>query len=61
MNRADITPALVTQLIAGQFPQWADLPITPVEVNGWDNTTFRLGDQMSVRLPSADSYVAQVD
>jgi aminoglycoside phosphotransferase (APT) family kinase protein len=32
-----------------------------VEVDGWDNTTFRLGSSMSVRLPSADPYVAQVD
>ena len=54
-------PQTLITRVAGQFPQWADLPITPVAVNGWDNTTFRLGEQMSVRLPSADSYVAQVD
>jgi aminoglycoside phosphotransferase (APT) family kinase protein len=35
--------------------------VTPVEIDGWDNTTFRLGSSMSVRRPSADSYVAQVD
>jgi hypothetical protein len=49
----DIDAALVTRLIASQFPQWADLPITPAEPNGWDNRTFRLGADMSVRLPSA--------
>lgn len=32
-----------------------------VALDGWDNTTFRLGDDWSVRLPSADAYVAQVD
>ncbi len=57
----EITPALVTQLIRAQFPQWAELPVTPVENDGWDNRTFRLGDQMAVRLPSASGYVAQVE
>lgn len=32
-----------------------------MELDGWDNTTFRLGEELSVRLPSADSYVLQVD
>jgi aminoglycoside phosphotransferase (APT) family kinase protein len=61
MNKADITPALVSRLLAAQFPQWAHLPVTPVELDGWDNTTFRLGDELSVRLPSADVYIAQVE
>ncbi|HVM83649.1 MAG TPA: aminoglycoside phosphotransferase family protein [Candidatus Binatia bacterium] len=51
---------LVRQLLAEQFPQWADLPIRPVEPGGWDNRTFRLGDRMSVRLPSAPHYARQV-
>jgi aminoglycoside phosphotransferase (APT) family kinase protein len=33
----------------------------PVELDGWDNTTFRLGEGLSVRLPSGDVYSAQVD
>jgi len=61
MDKADLTPGLVTCLIASQFSQFADLPVLDVELDGWDNTTFRLGDDMSVRLPSADAYVAQVD
>jgi aminoglycoside phosphotransferase (APT) family kinase protein len=61
VQKADITGDLVEGLVASQFPQWAGLPVTSVEVDGWDNTTFRLGSSMSVRLPSADSYVAQVD
>lgn len=55
-----ITPALVAQLIAEQFPQWAGLPITPAVPQGWDNRTFRLGDRLSVRLPSAAGYTPQV-
>src|SRR5947208_16967826 len=61
VQKADITAELVEGLVASQFPQWADLPVSRVEVDGWDNTTFRLGSTMSVRLPSADAYVAQID
>lgn len=61
VHKTAITPALVSRLVRTQFPEWADLPVTPVELDGWDNTTFRLGDRLSVRLPSADSYVAQVE
>src|SRR3984893_8846287 len=60
MDKADITPALVASLVAAQFPQWADLPVRPVELDGWDNTTYRLGEGMSVRLPSAARYTLQV-
>ena len=51
---------MAAQLVADQFPEWADLPVVPVAVNGWDNTTFRLGEELSIRLPSADGYVAEV-
>ena len=61
MDKSAITTALASRLVAGQFPQWADLPVTRVEPDGNDNTTFRLGEEMSVRLPSADRYAPQVD
>jgi len=61
VDKSDISPALVSQLVATQFPQWADLPVTRVEHDGNDNATFRLGQDMSVRLPSADRYVLQID
>ena len=51
---------MAAQLVAEQFPEWADLPVVPVAANGWDNTTFRLGEELSIRLPSADGYSAQV-
>jgi aminoglycoside phosphotransferase (APT) family kinase protein len=60
MRKADITVDLVSRLVRTQFSQWAQLPIRPVEVDGWDNATFRLGDTMSVRLPSAEHYVEAV-
>jgi aminoglycoside phosphotransferase (APT) family kinase protein len=61
VDRPDITPELVSRLVAHEFPQWADLPVSRVELDGWDNKTFRLGTTMSARLPSADIYVAQID
>lgn len=61
MGRAAITASLVSRLVAAQFPKWADLPVRPVELNGNDNTTFRLGEGMLVRLPSADPYAPQVE
>jgi aminoglycoside phosphotransferase (APT) family kinase protein len=54
-----ITASLVADLIAAQFPAWAGIPIRPVEADGWDNRTFRLGDSMAVRLPSGQAYAAQ--
>lgn len=36
------------------------MEIRPVELSGWDNRTFRLGEEMSVRLPSAQKYADQV-
>jgi aminoglycoside phosphotransferase (APT) family kinase protein len=60
MDKAELTPALVTCLIEHTFPAWAHLPIRRVDLDGWDNSTFRLGDTLSVRLPSADGYVPQV-
>lgn len=61
MNKEEITTDVAAQLVAQQFPQWADLPVLPVALDGWDNTTFRLGDELSVRLPSADMYVAEIE
>jgi aminoglycoside phosphotransferase (APT) family kinase protein len=52
---------LARRLVDGQFPQWAELPIAPVELDGWDNRTFRLGPDMTVRLPSGEWYALQVD
>jgi aminoglycoside phosphotransferase (APT) family kinase protein len=60
-GRAGIDAELVRRLLAQQFPQWADLPVTPVKVDGWDNRTYRLGSGLTARLPTHSSYVAAVD
>lgn len=55
-----IDETLVRELLAAQFPQWRDLPVRPVALSGNDHRIFRLGDHLSVRLPSAPGYVPQV-
>ncbi|MFG3603327.1 aminoglycoside phosphotransferase family protein [Micromonospora chersina] len=56
----DIEEELVRRLVAEQFPRWAHLPVAAVNRQGWDNRTFRLGDHLVVRLPSAEGYVPGV-
>ena len=45
----DVT--LVRRLLSSQFPQWADLRIELVESYGTDHHIYRLGEELSVRLP----------
>ncbi|MFF1878478.1 aminoglycoside phosphotransferase family protein [Leifsonia sp. NPDC058230] len=59
--RDQIDAALARRLVDDQFPEWRELPIRPVELNGWDNSTFRLGDALSVRLPTGAWYAQQVE
>ena len=46
----EITVDLVRALLDEQFPDLATLPVTPV-ANGWDNSIYRLGDDLLVRMP----------
>ena len=59
--REDISSSLAARLVASQFPRWANLRVSPVEFDGWDNATFRLGDELSVRLPTSDAHVQRVE
>lgn len=52
--------ALVARLIAEQFPDWGRLPVVPVASSGTDNAIYRLGDDLSVRLPRIHWAVAPV-
>ncbi|HEX7300163.1 MAG TPA: aminoglycoside phosphotransferase family protein [Solirubrobacteraceae bacterium] len=60
-DRDAIDVSLARRLIDSQFPQWSRLPIAAVELDGWDNRTFRLGSELTVRLPTGDWYAQQVD
>jgi aminoglycoside phosphotransferase (APT) family kinase protein len=59
--RQSIDLSLARRLVDSQFPQWSDLPIAEVEFDGWDNRTFRLGSELTVRLPTGGWYAQQVD
>jgi aminoglycoside phosphotransferase (APT) family kinase protein len=60
-DEVDTNVSLVARLLSTQFPQWADLPIKPVRSAGTDNALYRLGDDMTVRLPRVDWAVGQVE
>jgi aminoglycoside phosphotransferase (APT) family kinase protein len=60
-DKFPIDVALVSRLVAAQFPAWGHLPIRPVDFGGWDNWTFHLGEEMTVRLPGAAAYALQVE
>jgi len=60
-DRSSIDATLARRLVDRQFPQWSALPIAEVEVDGWDNRTFRLGSELTVRLPSGAWYAKQVE
>ena len=60
-NEVDTDVSLVERLLAAQFPQWANLPIEPVESGGTDNALYRLGDDMVVRLPRRERTSATLE
>jgi aminoglycoside phosphotransferase (APT) family kinase protein len=47
----EIDEPLVRRLLAKQFPDWGSLPLRRIEPGGTDHAIFRLGDELSVRLP----------
>jgi aminoglycoside phosphotransferase (APT) family kinase protein len=50
-DELEIDEALVRRLLAAQLPQWADLPLRRIKPSGTVNAIFRLGTELSVRLP----------
>ena len=55
-DEIDTDAGLVRRLLAGQFPQWADLPIAPVPSAGTDNALYRLGADLVVRRSPPDRH-----
>jgi len=53
-----IEEALVRRLLASQFPHWAHLPLRRIEPGGTVNAIFRVGVELSVRLPRRDGPTA---
>lgn len=59
-NEFPLDLPLVRQLIATQFPHWADLPLRTFPSSGTDNLMVRLGEEMVIRLPRIPSAAEQV-
>ena len=55
-----ISIELAKKLIANQFPEYAKLPITSVEKQGHDNRTYRLGNDLLIRIPTTKPYALKV-
>ncbi|MEQ1785146.1 MAG: aminoglycoside phosphotransferase family protein [Hyphomonadaceae bacterium] len=52
----EVTGVLVRALIDDQHPAYSALPVS-LSGEGWDNYTFRLGDDLAVRLPRREAGV----
>ncbi len=55
-----IDEELVRALLRDQFPRWAELPLVRAG-DGTVNVIYRLGDELSVRLPRRDGPQAKED
>ncbi|CQR60116.1 Aminoglycoside Phosphotransferase [Streptomyces leeuwenhoekii] len=57
--RPRIDGELVRRLVDAQFPQWAGLPLKPLQPTGSDHAIYRLGEELSVRLPRHAGAIGQ--
>ncbi|MEU3980609.1 aminoglycoside phosphotransferase family protein [Streptomyces sp. NPDC026672] len=57
--RPTIDAALVRRLVDTQFPQWAELHLELLDPAGSDHVIYRLGEELSVRLPRHADAVGQ--
>ncbi|GHA08014.1 phosphotransferase [Streptomyces tauricus] len=58
-TRPAIDAALVRRLVDTQFPQWAGLPLELLDPAGSDHVIYRLGEELSVRLPRHSGAIGQ--
>lgn len=60
VEKVEITLPLVQKIITKQFPEFSNMVIKPVKIQGHDNYTFRLGSEMLIRMPTAAPYALKV-
>jgi aminoglycoside phosphotransferase (APT) family kinase protein len=58
-DEVEIDDDLVRDLLAQQAPSWAGLPLTRLPTWGTDHVIYRLGEDLSVRLPKIGWAAAQ--
>lgn len=59
-GEVDVDGDLVRRLLAGQFPQWAGMPVDAVESTGTVNAIYRLGAELCVRLPRVEAWAGDL-
>ncbi|GLY55143.1 aminoglycoside phosphotransferase family protein [Lentzea sp. NBRC 102530] len=59
MTSPAIDAALARRLVDAQFPRWAGLPLRPFTPAGSDHVIYRLGEDLSVRLPRHAGAISQ--
>lgn len=57
--RPTVDAALARRLLDRQFPQWAGLPLKLLDPAGSDHVIYRLGEELSVRLPRHAGAIGQ--
>jgi aminoglycoside phosphotransferase (APT) family kinase protein len=60
-TRPEITAELARDLVDTQFPQWAALPLKLLDPAGSDHVIYRLGEELSVRLPRHAGAIGQAE
>lgn len=60
-DQVDVSPEQLLALLRAQAPHWADLAVERLPSSGTDNTIYRLGDELVVRLPLIGWAVGQVE
>lgn len=58
-TRPHIDESLIRRLVDTQFPQWRNLPLRLLDPAGSDHVIYRLGEELSVRLPRHTGAIGQ--
>ena len=60
-DEVSINSVLVRQLLADQFPDWAELQLQAIRPEGTDNVTYKLGSDKIVRLPRTERSAVNIE
>lgn len=60
-GQVETSPDLVARLLADQFPEWLRPEITYVKSFGTDHDIYRVGNDLSVRLPKVEWATTQAE
>ncbi|MEV0402664.1 aminoglycoside phosphotransferase family protein [Actinoallomurus sp. NPDC050550] len=60
-DEVETDPELIRRLIRGQFPQWADLPVERLASGGTVNAVYRIGADLTARLPLTPGGVESLE